>query len=87
MSSQCSHHTEGSPSIDGPHQQTEGCSDFEFAMGGWETLDSDCVVVNATEDRKVIAENPGPRSEGTSDNHPADVDGEIVAGTVEGIPS
>lgn len=56
-------------------------------MGGWETLDSDCVVVNATEDRKVIAENPGPRSEGTSDNHPADVDGEIVAGTVEGIPS
>lgn len=73
--------------MDGHHQRTEVCSDFEFAMGGWEKLDSGCVAANATEDRKAIVENQDPRSEGMFDNRPADADGEIVAGTVEDTPS
>lgn len=87
VSSQHPHHIGGNPSIDGHHRRTEVCNDFEFAMVGWEKLDSGCVAANATEGRKVIVENQDPRSEGTSDNRPADADGETVAGTVEDTPS
>jgi hypothetical protein len=55
-------------------------------MGGWETLDLDCVVAYAIEDPMVTGGTPGRRSVATSDNLPAYEDVEYVADTAAGTP-